>query len=473
MINVESRLRAEHLIEDIEGQYQSVTEVNRDLNRLLVSFQANKKKPIYRWFKYKEGFSKPFLDYVFEHSNIKTGGVVLDPFAGSGSTCFAANERGLYSIGVELLPVGCHFIRVRELLHRVGMNTVQEWLHDIYDKKPWQIPTEINKTFSHLNITRGAFPLNSEKELMNYLFWSDSLPHDMRVFCKFIAFSILEDISYTRKDGQFLRWDYRAQKGSRKSSFSKGNIPTFSDALLDKCRIIESDLSCLAHNQILTSIDSRHNKIKSPLTLYEGSNFFHLNNIRKRSIDLVVTSPPYCNRYDYTRTYALELAYLNLTDMQIKEMRQSLLSCTVENRPKDFQNIIDPMSLEKIRKLVSESKALTAILNFLRAEKEEHRLNNNAVIGMIECYFFEMAVHIYQLALVIKRHGKVYMVNDNVRYNGITIPVDCILSSMAEKLGFKCLKIWVLPVGKGNSSQQMKAHGRSETRKCVYLWERQ
>lgn len=132
---------------------------------------------------------------------------MLDPFAGSGSTCFAANERGLYSIGVELLPVGCHFIRVREMLHRVGMNTVRDWLRDIYDKKPWQIPAAINKTFSHLNITRGAFPLNSEKELMNYLFWSDRLPHDMRLFCKFVAFSILEDISYTRKDGQFLRWD--------------------------------------------------------------------------------------------------------------------------------------------------------------------------------------------------------------------------------------------------------------------------
>jgi len=30
--------------------------------------------------------------------------------------------------------------------------------------------------------------------------------------------------------------------------------------------------------------------------------------------------------------------------------------------------------------------------------------------------------------------------------------------------------IWVLPQGKGNSSQQMGKFGRAELRKCVYVW---
>ena len=64
------------------------------------------------------------------------------------------------------------------------------------------------------------------------------------------------------------------------------------------------------------------------------------------------------------------------------------------------------------------------------------------------------------------------MVNDNVRYQGIPIPVDLILSDIARQAGFEIDRIWVLPKGKGNSSQQMGAHGRQETRKCVYLWRR-
>ncbi|PGH38851.1 MAG: modification methylase, partial [Candidatus Nephrothrix sp. EaCA] len=55
--------------------------------------------------------------------------------------------------------------------------------------------------------------------------------------------------------------------------------------------------------------------------------------------DFIVTSPPYCNRYDYTRTYALELIYLGNNSDQVRRLRQAMLSCTVENKEKvDFLN---------------------------------------------------------------------------------------------------------------------------------------
>jgi hypothetical protein len=62
------------------------------------------------------------------------------------------------------------------------------------------------------------------------------------------------------------------------------------------------------------------------------------------------------------------------------------------------------------------------------------------------------------------------MVNDNVRYAGASVSVDIILSEIAERLGFETEHILVLPNGKGNSSQQMGAHGREALRKCVYVW---
>ena len=64
------------------------------------------------------------------------------------------------------------------------------------------------------------------------------------------------------------------------------------------------------------------------------------------------------------------------------------------------------------------------------------------------------------------------MVNDNVQYAGEEVPVDLILSDLAERAGFKTKVIWVLERGKGNSSQQMGAHGRNELRKCAYVWQR-
>jgi site-specific DNA-methyltransferase (cytosine-N4-specific) len=66
--------------------------------------------------------------------------------------------------------------------------------------------------------------------------------------------------------------------------------------------------------------------------------------------------------------------------------------------------------------------------------------------------------------------GEIIMVNDNVRYAGASISIDLILSDIATKIGFQIEEIAVLPIGKGNSSQQMGVHGREPLRKCVYRW---
>ena len=44
-------------------EYKNFIQVNYDLDRQLVSFQANKKEPFYAWFKYKEGFSSKLVEY--------------------------------------------------------------------------------------------------------------------------------------------------------------------------------------------------------------------------------------------------------------------------------------------------------------------------------------------------------------------------------------------------------------------------
>lgn len=62
------------------------------------------------------------------------------------------------------------------------------------------------------------------------------------------------------------------------------------------------------------------------------------------------------------------------------------------------------------------------------------------------------------------------MVNDNVRYAGVSISVDLILSDIASTIGFEVEQILILPIGKGNSSQQMGLHGRDQLRKCIYVW---
>ena len=178
--------------------------------------------------------------------------------------------------------------------------------------------------------------------------------------------------------------------------------------------------------------------------------------------------PPYCNRYDYTRTYALELALLGVTEDELVGLRQAMLSCTVENRAKDLL-AINPAWQNAIT-AADQQQLLQKILAYLENQKEMDLLNNDGIPRMVRGYFYEMACVIAECARVLKRDAPLIMVNDNVRYAGACVPVDIILSEMAEQLGFRVENILVLPNGKGNSSQQMGAHGRDQLRKCVYIW---
>ncbi len=189
-----------------------------------------------------------------------------------------------------------------------------------------------------------------------------------------------------------------------------------------------------------------------------------------------MTSPPYCNRYDYTRTYALELAFLGVEEDSLKALRQSLLSCTVENKSKvdDLHGSYERAGRGDAFEVAFESfnrlDALHDILAILDQKASRGELNNPNIVRMVKNYFLESTLTIFEWARLVKPGGSVVVVNDNVRYGGHEVPVDLFLCSIAESAGFSVENIWTLARGKGNSSQQMGEHGRSELRKCVYVW---
>jgi DNA modification methylase len=145
-----------------------------------------------------------------------------------------------------------------------------------------------------------------------------------------------------------------------------------------------------------------------------------------------------------------------------------MLSCTVENRKKDLLSI-NP-SWDEALAIAQKQALLQVILEYLDGQKSLRKLNNDGIPRMVRGYFQEMSCVIAECSRVLKPGGLLVMVNDNVRYAGVSVSVDMILSDIAEGLGFQVEHILVLPNGKGNSSQQMGEHGREPLRKCVYVW---
>ncbi len=455
-------------------KYKDKIQVDPKLDRRLVSFQANKKEIFYRWYKYKEGFSKKLVHYFLYKYHPKPG-EILDPFAGVGSTLFAARELGWKSTGIELLPVGIFVFDARIASEKIEVKELKKEIEKF--KSNFKLIQEnIQQRIKHISITEGAFPVENERYLNNFLDYCEKIENpDIRKIFKFAAFSILEDISFTRKDGQYLRWDYRANKSWGKTKFDKGKIYSFSEAINKKLIQIYQDLQLKDNKDLFNQINIEDLKFNEP-RLLQGSSLELMPTLPEDAFDFIMTSPPYCNRYDYTRTYALELVFLGYNNQKVKNLRQEMLSSTVENKEKisllektygklnrleDFKNVMSIYYSNKGMQEVNDN------LNFLNKNK---MLNNSNIPRMVKNYFLEMAFIIYEMYRVLKKGGYTIMVNDNVRYAGQEIPVDLILSDFAFNFGFNIEKIWILPNGKGNSSQQMGNHGRTELRKCVYVW---
>lgn len=426
------------------------------LSRPKVSWQLNRELPGLRWFRYKEGFSAQLVTELLELAG--GYGRMLDPFAGVGTAPLTAAQSGWSGTGVELMPAAALAFRAMAAAAMVRRADLRRGSREMMRVARNGAGYSMGLEFPHIRTTAGAFSAENEQQVVAVREWLSDRPQGpVTDMLRLAAMAALEDASWTIKDGQYLRWDHRSGRKLR-SQVEKKRVLSYVDSLSGRLRMMDEDLPAIGQGKGIL-----------PPVVQNQSVFVFLSTEEDDAYDAVVTSPPYANRYDYTRTYALELAWLGHDQQDVSALRQRLLSATVENHSKrewlaeadaDASAVADNLP------------ALREILELLEGARERDELPNPQVIRLVENYFLELAFVISQLSRVCRSGASVFMVNDNVRYHGEEVPVDLMLSAVAEELGFHTEAIWTLPRGKGNSSQQMRQFGRQELRKCVYHWRR-
>jgi site-specific DNA-methyltransferase (cytosine-N4-specific) len=410
----------------LEAKYSRCFE-NRLDYRQLVTYVPNKKLPVYNWFKYKEGFSRQLVYNILKDLKIDKKDIVLDPFAGCGTTLLACKEFGYRAVGLDILPVAIFVAKVK-LQDWPDLSLLEKAINSLMKEK-FHKPT---LSFLKVSIIDKAFPKHIQDEILFYKEKILDFEKPIQDFLMLGLISILENISYTSKDGQFLRIVNR-------------EIPSVKETLQKQIRNMIDDL-CLQQQALFKAGKAR-------VEIIEGdARELSLPKKYRDKIGVVITSPPYLNRYDYSRTYALELCTLFANDSKyITNIRHSLLRSHIESKIHNNKEIDLP--------------AVNEILQNLSLKE----LNNDRIPIMIKGYFEDMNLVIRQLSHYLKPGGVVALVVANARFEGEMVPTDLILSELAELNGLITEKIWITRY-KGNSSQQMARYGKVPVRETIVFW---
>lgn len=235
----------------LKERFANKFSVEPSLNRQLVSFQANKSRPVYRWYKYKEAFSAALVEHLLQKYEV-TSGAILDPFAGSGTALFAASEMGITADGIELLPIGQKIITARQIIENEFSQSDVDELRNWVWQKPWK-DSKKKIAIAELRITKNSYPEVSRREMEKYLAEIQNFPSKIQIILQFALLCVLETVSYTRKDGQYLRWDYRSGRRQGEHPFDKGEIPSFDNAITAKLEEIINDLTASSPSSIYFS----------------------------------------------------------------------------------------------------------------------------------------------------------------------------------------------------------------------------
>lgn len=474
------QLCAEGERQKLEKNYSQYLEITEKFNRQSVSYQLSKKDVLNSWLKYKEGFSAALVNLLLDEMEAVPGDLVMDPFMGSGTTALVCQMRGIDSIGYDIMPITDVSLKAKAACTQYDLDELTEMLNAV---KHLAVPSGYREKTPYITITQDAYPEETEIFLQYISDWRDhstfsSLAKSLLTLC---IVNSLERISYTSKDGQYLGWDSRSKKvqQANQERKEKGKKPlpekrvraeilSAKETIVSELEHVIKDIAIIQGSS--AQYDPAHINYVGNSVLYE------IPKLPGEILKGVITSPPYCNRYDYTRTYALELVYLGADAAKIKQMRQDLLSCTVESKSKIeglkafYSSIGEAARFDHIYGKIKENKAFSEIIDALLLRKKNGDLNNNGVIRMVEGYFTELAFTYAELYRICKPGATVAFVNDNVRYGGEVIPVDFLSCSFAEQFGFKVKTIYALKQQKGNSSQQMAKYGRVALRKSITVW---
>lgn len=370
------------------------------------TFVENMQEPVHSWFRYSAGFSAGWVRSVLQVHSINGPRRLLDPFAGSGTALLEAERGGARAIGVEAHPFVARVARAK-LAWRSDPDDLGRLALEILDVARLRegsvegYPELVRRCFPddilvRLDALRRAWEALRSEEVASELAW-------------LALASILRECSPVGT----APWQYV--------------LPSKT-----KARVAEP-LAAFETAVALMMQDMRELRARGtcPRARVYLGDARECADVPDGWADLVLTSPPYANNFDYADATRLEMSFFGEVsgwgDLQEAVRSRLVRSCTqgVSGDGAWAEEDVAPIA-----------KPLARTCARLAEERERHE-GRKAYHTMVACYFADMARVWKALRRVVARGGLLgWVIGDSAPY-GVHVPVDKWLTELAVAAGFR------------------------------------
>ncbi|MBI4538610.1 MAG: DNA methyltransferase [Gemmatimonadetes bacterium] len=403
-----------------------------DARRRLTNGEANRLSPEdsagHDWYRFVLSFPPHLVREYLARFGITASHRVLDPFCGTGTTLVECKKLGIPSVGLEANPMA-HFASqvkldwspdpdgllqyARRVAEQASAELASEGIEDDPLFQPLQetnrplreLPPEAAKLL--LKDSISPLPLHKTLVLLDHV---DALPD--RRYHRHARLALAKALVYRISN---LKFGPEVGVGR-----PKPDAPVIGSWLAE-IRALATDLNTLRHVGNVTA-EVHHADARQISCVLEP-----------KSVDAVITSPPYPNEKDYTRTTRLEsvlLGFIRDRD-NLRALKRNLVRSntrSVYRGDADDQWVAGHPEIERIAHAIEARRIeLGKTSGFERLYARVTKL-----------YFGGMACHLAELRGILRPAARLaYVVGDQASYLQVMIRTGQLLAEIAAALGYE------------------------------------
>ena len=385
------------------------------------AFMANRGAPVHRWVPWIAGYSKHFVADALQR-HLTAPGVVLDPFAGVGTTLVEADLAGHEAIGFEINPYAAFASRIKLKAHRVPSDALLEASRNLVRLAERAESGDVRPKAQAPAGFRTRVPFYSPKVERKVLLALDFIAAQQKPIADFLR------LAFAATMVDYSNYSYEPSLG-RKAAAGRPDVEDFTvlERIAGKAAQMAEDAAWFRAN--------RNERRRPDGRVVEGSFLADCRELPAASVDLLVTSPPYLNNYHYNRNTRPHLYWLGFC-----QSPKDLKALETLNFGTYWQSARERASVELAPEI--EDEEIRETIAAVRGKNPEKGIYggrgwaNYATLYFNDCVRFAEAV-----GWCLRPRATALVVVGNSILQGVPVPTDRFLAKIAAGCGLEAVAV--------------------------------